>query len=458
MTMIQSINPATGEVVAAYEEHTSQKLDSILQRAATAQAKWAWASFSKRAEPLRQSAALLRDRAKELAQLMAVEMGKPVEQGRAEVEKCAGCCEYFAEHAERFLAPEEIPTPRAHTFVAFQPLGTLLAIMPWNFPLWQVFRAAAPALMAGNAVVLKHASNVFGCALAIERIFSDAALPRGLFASALVGSRAVKALIAHPLVHAVTLTGSTEAGRSVAATAGQYLKKCVLELGGSDPYVVLEDADIKAAAATCATARLINSGQSCIAAKRFIAVSAVRREFEELLANEMASRRMGDPLDESTQIGPQARNDLRDSLHDQVKRSIAQGAKTVLGGELPTGAGAFYPATVLTQVRPGMAAFDEETFGPVAAVIEAVDEDEALALANRTSFGLGAAVFTRDVQRGERIAVEGLQAGCCFVNEYVRSDVRLPFGGIKDSGFGRELGIWGLREFVNVKTVWSRAA
>lgn len=454
---IASINPATGETIAEYEEHSNEAIDGFLTRALKAQSRWKALSFEQRAEPLRRTARLLRERKPDLARLMAREMGKPIEQGGAEIEKCAGCCEYFASQAGGFLGREEVAIEGARAFVVFPPLGTVLAIMPWNFPFWQVVRAAAPALMAGNALVLKHASNVFGCALAMERIFTEAALPEGLFTALLVGSKRVEPLIADERIHAVTLTGSTEAGRAVAAAAGRCLKKCVLELGGSDPYVILEDADLPRAAETCATARLINSGQSCIAAKRFIVVRPVRDEFQRLFIQAMASRVVGDPLSAATQVGPQARRELRDSLHDQVVRSIAAGAKVLLGGVMPDGPGAYYPVTVLSGVRPGMAAFDEETFGPVAAIVEAADESEALALANRTSFGLGAAVFTRDSQRGEIMAAEQIEAGSCFVNDFVRSDVRLPFGGIKTSGFGRELSQFGIREFVNIKTVWSRA-
>jgi succinate-semialdehyde dehydrogenase/glutarate-semialdehyde dehydrogenase len=330
----------------------------------------------------------------------------------------------------------------------------VLAVMPWNFPFWQVFRFAAPALMAGNAGVLKHASNVCGCALAIEDIFRAAGFPPDIFRTLLVGSRRVDALLAHPRIVAATLTGSTPAGKAVARRAGELLKKTVLELGGSDPYVVLEDADVEAAAAACVASRLINAGQSCIAAKRFIVVDAVRARFEELFVAGMRAAKMGDPLQEDVTVGPQARRDLRDELHEQVERTVAAGARCVLGGTVPPGPGAFYPPTVLLDVRPGMAAFDEELFGPVGAIVPARDEVEAIALANRSVFGLGAAVFTRDAARGERLAARELEAGCCFVNAAVKSDPRLPFGGIKTSGYGRELAAFGIREFVNIKTVY----
>jgi len=450
---MQSINPATGELLARYDEHTDTEVRRLLDSAVSSQRGWRGEGFTGRARPLLQASAILRRDKERFAALMAREMGKPLEQGRAEIEKCAVGCEYFAAQAEEFLRDESIPTEASWSGVQFQPLGLLLAIMPWNFPFWQVFRAAAPALMAGNAVVLKHASNVCGCARAIGEIFQEASLPSGLFTVLFVPGCRVAELIAHPAIAAVTLTGSTEAGRAVAAAAGAQLKKTVLELGGSDPYVILEDADLEQAAEVCVISRLINSGQSCIAAKRFIVARGRRAEFERLIVSKMSSRSLGDPLAAGTQIGPQARIDLRDALHQQVERSMASGAKLLLGGEIPAGRGAFYPATVLTDVRPGMAAFDEETFGPVAAIIEAAGEEEALALANLTPFGLGAAVFTLDEQRGREFAA-GLEAGCCFVNDFVRSDARLPFGGIKASGYGRELGCPGIREFVNAKTVW----
>ena len=384
---------------------------------------------------------------------MALEMGKPVAQGEAEVDKCAWVCEYYADHAEAFLAEQPRETDASRSYVRFDPLGPVLAVMPWNFPFWQVFRFAAPALMAGNAGVLKHASNVPRCALAIEEIFREAGFPRGLFATALVGSSAVAALIADPRIVAVTLTGSDSAGSKIAEQAGRVLKKTVLELGGSDPFIVLADADLAAAARTAADARLVNSGQSCIAAKRFIVVEAVADQFLERFLAELRSRRMGDPLARETQVGPQARGDLRDSLHKQVEESVKRGAKLLLGGEIPAGKGAFYPPTLLTAVDKGMPAFDEETFGPVAAVIRAKDEADAVRLANDSAFGLGASLWTRDRARAERMAKQ-IEAGAVFVNALVKSDPRLPFGGIKRSGYGRELSEYGIREFVNIKSVW----
>jgi len=380
-------------------------------------------------------------------------MGKLIPQGIAEVEKCAWVCDYFADNAERFLAPEEVPTEFLRSYVAFQPLGCILAIMPWNFPFWQVFRFGAAALMAGNTIVLKHAPNVTTTALALEGLFREAGFPEGVFQILLTPVERVPAVIEHPAIAAVTFTGSTRAGRIVAAQAGAALKKTVLELGGSDPYIVLEDADLEATVETCVAARLINSGQSCIAAKRFIVLESIREAFEEAFVEAMRQQVMGAPSDRSATLGPLARQDLRDTLHQQVQTSLERGARLLLGGDIPSLPGWFYPPTVLTDVRPGMPVFDEETFGPVAAIVPARDEREAIALANASAYGLGAAVFTQDRERGERIAREALQAGSCFVNTFVRSDPRLPFGGIKQSGWGRELAIYGIREFVNIKTV-----
>jgi len=375
-------------------------------------------------------------------------------EARAEVEKCAAGCEHYARAAEKYLADEIIGTDASKSYAAFRPLGVVLAVMPWNFPFWQVFRFLAPALMAGNAGLLKHASNVPGCALAIEQIVREAGFPPDLFRTLLIGSRQVDRVIGHPRVMAVTLTGSTPAGKAVARKAGEALKKSVLELGGSDPYIVLEDADLDAAASVCAAGRLQNCGQSCIAAKRFIVIESVRERFEALLVKVMKEKKAGDPMDDNTDMGPMARADLREELHDQVKRSVDKGAKVLLGGEIPSGPGAYYPATILTQVKKGMAAFDEEMFGPVAAVISAKDEAAAVALANDTVFGLGGGVLTGDAARGERIARNDLEAGNCFVNAFVKSDPRLPFGGVKESGYGRELSHYGIKEFVNIKTVW----
>jgi succinate-semialdehyde dehydrogenase/glutarate-semialdehyde dehydrogenase len=447
-------NPADGRILAIYEETPREAAEGAIAYAHDAHLQWKRTPFAHRADLMRRAGGILRARARELGEIMTREMGKPIRGGVAEAEKCAWVCEYYAEHAEAFLADQEVGTDASRSFVTFQPLGVILAVMPWNFPFWQVFRFAAPGLMAGNAGLLKHASNVPGCALAIEEIFREAGFPEGLFRTLLVPGSRVDALIEHPLVRGVTLTGSTPAGRAVARKAGEMLKKTVLELGGSDPYVILADADLDAAAATCATARLVNSGQSCIAAKRFIVVQAVREAFERRFVAAMAAAKMGDPMEEDTVVGPQARVDLRDELHDQVTRSIAAGARCLLGGTVPAGPGAYYPPTILTDVRAGMPAYHEELFGPVASVIPVTDQAEALRVANDTAFGLGAAVFTRDTERGTRLAREELEAGACFVNAFVRSDPRLPFGGVKESGYGRELSPYGILEFVNIKTVW----
>ncbi|HXT20409.1 MAG TPA: NAD-dependent succinate-semialdehyde dehydrogenase [Thermoanaerobaculia bacterium] len=450
---LEAIDPATGERLASYEEHDDGEVRRRVAAAAAAQREWAERSFAERAVPLLRAAELLEERAAEYGTLMAREMGKPFADGEAEAKKCAAGCRFYAEHAAAFLADEPVATEARKSFVAYQPLGVLLAVMPWNFPFWQVFRAAAPALMAGNAVALKHAANVPGCAAAIEKVFADAGLPAGLFTNLLIQSSRVAAVIELREIAAVTLTGSVGAGKAVAAKAGSVVKKTVLELGGSDAYVVLEDADLEHAVATCTKSRLINSGQSCIAAKRFVVVEPLREAFELGMVERMRTARMGNPLEPGVEVGPQARADLRDALHEQVARSVAAGARLLLGGEVPPGPGAFYPPTVLADVRPGMPAYDEELFGPVAAILPARDEADAVRIANDSVFGLGGAVFTRDLARGERVA-RRLAAGCCFVNDFVRSDPRLPFGGVKESGYGRELGALGIREFVNAKTVW----
>lgn len=451
---ITAINPTTGEILNTYQEMRLEEVQGILKQTHEAFLQWRQVSFAARAEAMRKAAQLLRARMQEYARLMALEMGKPVRAGRAEIEKCAWTAEYFADQAERFLQPEPVETDASKSYITFQPLGVILAVMPWNFPFWQVFRFAAPALMAGNAVVLKHASNVPGCALAIEAIFREAGFPQNLFRTLLIGSHQVNAVIEHPLVQAVTLTGSTPAGRAVAQKAGERLKKTVLELGGSDPYLILEDADLEETVATCVASRLINSGQSCVAAKRFIVVEAVRKPFEKMFVERMNAVKIGDPLEESTEMGPLARHDLRALLHQQVQVSLQRGATCLLGGTIPEGKGAFYPPTVLTGVGKGMPVYEEETFGPVAAIIPVKEEQEAIRVANDTTFGLGAAVFTRDLARGERIAANELEAGNCFVNAFVKSDPRLPFGGIKESGYGRELSSYGIKEFVNIKTVY----
>lgn len=450
---IVSVNPATGTTIATYEEMTAGSAAAAIVRAHESWLAWRTTTFSERASLMTKAAGILRDRERDLAQLMTAEMGKTLKQGIAEAQKCAWVCDYYAAHADTHLAPEIVRTEGSKSYVAFEPLGVVLAIMPWNFPFWQVFRFAAPALMAGNVGVLKHASNVPGCAVAIERIFTEAGFPPGAFTALLVGSGEVQKLIEHPFVRAVTLTGSTPAGKAVAAQAGAVLKKTVLELGGSDAYIVLEDADLDHAAETCVNSRLINAGQSCIAAKRFIVVEPVLQPFTKRFVALMQAKKMGDPLDEATDLGPQARHDLRDALHRQVVASIERGATLLLGGQVPAGKGAYYPPTVLADVEPGMPAYDEELFGPVAAILKATGEPDAIRIANDSIFGLGGAVFTREAARGERVA-RALEAGATFVNAQVASDPRLPFGGVKESGYGRELGVFGIREFVNVKTVY----
>ena len=450
---LRSVNPATGELLETFEETPADELDRMLARADAASREWRRRPIAERADRLHAAARLLRERADTYARTMALEMGKPLAQGRAEAEKCAWACDYYADHAAAFLADEPRQSDATRSYVRFEALGVVLAIMPWNFPFWQVFRFAAPALAAGNGAILKHAPNVSGAALEIERLVREAGFPEGLFRAAFLENAAVAEVIADPRVRAVTLTGSDRAGSAVGAEAGRHVKKTVLELGGSDPFIVLEDADLAHAAAAAAEARLQNSGQSCIAAKRFIVVERVATRFLEHLTSEMQARRVGDPLDPTTQVGPQARLDLRANLHRQVEESVARGAQLVLGGRLPKGRGAFYPPTVLVAVEPGMPAFDEETFGPVAAVVRARDEADALRIANASPYGLGASVWTADAARGERLA-QDVEAGSVFVNGIVKSDPRLPFGGVKRSGYGRELSEYGLREFVNIKTVW----
>jgi succinate-semialdehyde dehydrogenase/glutarate-semialdehyde dehydrogenase len=450
---IQTVNPATNEPGKTYDEITVELAREAAKAAHEAFLEWRRTSFAERSAIIHEAARILREKSDELARLMTEEMGKTVADGRAEIEKCAFQCDWFADHAESYLAREPIDMGGPEAFVTFSPLGVVLAVMPWNFPFWQVFRFAAPALMAGNGGLLKHASNVPGCALAIEDVLHQAGVPRDLFRTLLLPSSDVEALIKDDNVAAVTLTGSVSAGRSVATAAGSVLKKCVLELGGSDAYIVLEDADIEAAAKVAATARMVNGGQSCIAGKRFIVVRQVLEQFESALTNAMRGYEMGDPAKEDTKLGPMQSVRARDDIHRQVSESIRKGARPLLGGKIPDRPGAWYPATILTNILPGQPAHDEEVFGPVAAIIAADDEADAIKIANASQFGLGSGVLTGDPERGRRIAADELEAGLSFVNENVRSDPRMPFGGVKHSGYGRECSAFGIREFVNVKSV-----
>lgn len=450
---LESINPATGELIEVFEEWSLEKTMGVIGKVDEAWQPWRRTSFAHRAELMREAAAVLRRNREEYARVMALEMGKPIGDGRGEVEKCAWVCEFYAENAEKFLADEPAESDGSKAYVAFRPIGTVLAVMPWNFPFWQVFRFAAPALMAGNTGVLKHSSNVPRCALAIEEVFRQAGFPENVFRTLMIGSRQVDAVIENEGIKAVTLTGSDIAGRKVAAKSGQMLKKTVMELGGSDPFIVLEDAAIDEAAAVGAKARCINSGQSCIAAKRFIVVDAIYERFVERFTQAMAALRMGDPLEEGVQVGPQAREDLMYELHGQVEASVEKGATVLLGGAPLDGKGYFYPPTILADLKPGMVAYHEELFGPVASVIRVRDEEEAVAVANASPFGLGGSVWTSDSARGEAVAGQ-IEAGAVFVNGIVKSDPRLPFGGVKISGYGRELSHYGIKEFVNIQTVW----
>lgn len=453
---LKSINPYNGEIIKTFKEHSNKEIYKKITETNTAFLSWKESSFKERKTLMLNLAKILLIKKEELAKLMTTEMGKPYLAGIVEIEKCAAVCEYYANKAEIFLKDLEVKTEASKSMITFQPIGVILAIMPWNFPFWQVFRFLAPNLMAGNTGVLKHASNVCGCALAIENLVKEADFPKHVFQTLLVSSKKVSLVIENPLIKAITLTGSTAAGKMVAEKAGSLLKKTVLELGGNDPYLILADADLEHAAETCVNSRLINSGQSCIAAKRFIVVKSVEKEFVKLFKQKMEAKIMGNPSEKETQIGPQARVDLRDELHEQVKASIKKGAKCILGGTIPKGKGAFYPPTILINVKKGMPAYDDELFGPVAAIITAKNEKEAVEIANDTIFGLGAAIFTKNLIKGEKIAKTQLQAGCAFVNEMVKSDPRLPFGGINQSGYGRELSSFGIYEFVNVKTVYTK--
>ncbi|NBB85745.1 MAG: aldehyde dehydrogenase family protein [Bacteroidetes bacterium] len=450
---IDSRNPATEETVAQYDELTDAALDAKLQRAADAFAAHRRTALAERSERLRAAADILEDRAEAFGRLMTQEMGKPLAQATAEAEKCAWVCRYYAGNGADMLRPEIIQTDASKSYIAYQPLGPVLAVMPWNFPFWQVFRFAAPALMAGNVGLLKHASNVTGCALQIEEIFQEAGFMEGAFQTLVVSSDRVAGIIADDRVKGATVTGSEGAGRAVGGAAGKAIKPSVLELGGSDPFIVLADAELEEALDTGVTARMQNNAQSCIAAKRFIVEAPVYDAFVEGFTERINQLTVGDPMAEDTDVGPLARPDLRDEVHDQVERSVADGATLRTGGHALDGPGYFYAPTVLADVTPGTVAFEEEIFGPVAAIVKADDVNHAVQLANDTPFGLGGAVFTTDLEQGEAVALR-LECGCAFVNGMVKSDPRLPFGGIKTSGYGRELSRFGLQAFVNVKTVW----
>ncbi len=449
---LNSIDPKNNRLINTWETHDENHVKNLLTEANKAYLEWKDTNLSFRINCLDDIANILREKSKEYGTLMAKEMGKPLSQGIAEIEKCAWLCEYYRDNSKNFLSPKNIDTGYYKSLVTFQPLGLILGVMPWNFPFWQVFRFAIPALIVGNGAVLKHASNVQGCAAAIEKCFLDAGYYENIFCNLRIPGSRVESLIENKNIAAVTLTGSTPAGQAVAKKAGEHLKKTVLELGGSDPYVIFDDADIEIAVDACIAARILNTGQSCISAKRLIVTKLNSKEFTDKLIDKLSLKIMGDPLDD-VDIGPMVSLTARKEVDDQVQRSIAAGATLNLGGIIPDGDGAYYPLTVLSNVKPGMPAFDEEIFGPVFSVIVADDNDEAIALANRSDFGLGSAIFTKDLKKGEKMAKTELQSGACFVNDFVKSDPRLPFGGIKMSGYGRELSVNGMMEFVNIKTV-----
>ena len=452
----KAVNPATGEELQSVACIGSRELESALEESFQAYLQWRETGYEYRAGLVGAVGERLRQNSKKYADIITREMGKPIAAARGEIDKCARLCDFYAEHGAGYLSDEEIKVDSGRSFVTYNPLGPVLAVMPWNFPFWQVLRFAVPALMAGNTCLLKHAANVPGCAAEVENVLLQAGLPKGVFSNLFINKEQALEILGDGRVRGATLTGSVSAGRAIAERAGSMLKKTVLELGGSDPYLVLEDADLELAARTCAASRLMNNGQTCIAAKRIIVVQKVYDDFMDLFLQEMARANMADPMHDDCTLGPMAREDLRRELHGQVERSMGQGARLELGGYIPEGPGFWYPGTVLSGVKPGMPAFEEELFGPAAAVISANDEKEAIELANRTRFGLGSAVFTRDIERGTRIASREIEAGSCFVNAMVQSDPRLPFGGIKDSGYGRELSVQGIREFTNIKTVFVR--
>jgi succinate-semialdehyde dehydrogenase / glutarate-semialdehyde dehydrogenase len=450
---MKSTNPSTENIIQEFEEHTQDEVYEIIDKVNTEWLSWKETTFDYRARLMKKAAQVLREKKETYAQLMTVEMGKIIRESLAEIEKCAIACDYYADHAEDLLKDEVIETDATKSLLVFQPIGIILAVMPWNFPFWQVFRFAAPSLMAGNGAVLKHASNVPGCALAIESIFREAGFPVNIFRTLMIPSGMVKSVIEHPDIAAVTLTGSESAGSEVASTAGKMIKKTLLELGGSDAFIILEDADMEKALKTAVTARMINQGQSCIAAKRFIVVESRIKEFEEKIKSAMENLKTGDPLEPETQVGPLARKDLVDDIDRQVRKSVEMGARLVLGGRRTERTGFYYMPTILADVVKGVPVYEQETFGPVVAIISVKNEQEAIKVANDSDFGLGGSVWTEDLKRGESVARK-INTGAVFVNGLTKSDPRLPFGGIKKSGYGRELSGYGIKEFVNIKTIW----
>jgi len=449
---IETINPATGKVIKTYTEMSDIEVNNIIDSTHAAFQTWREFDIAKRSTYMHNIANILRQRKHEYASLMAQEMGKPLKQGETEIDKCALVCDHYAEKTTEYLQPRMIPTEMQKSYVTYQPLGIIFAIMPWNFPFWQVFRFAAPTLMAGNAALLKHAPISTGTALAIESLFHESGFVDNLFRTLIISNDGASKVITHEKIAAVTLTGSTQAGKIVGAEAAKVLKKSVLELGGCDPYIILEDADLELTAEECTTSRMLNSGQSCIAAKRLIVVECIQDKFLELLKEKIKKYKIGNPLDDKINCGPLARKDIRDKVHEQVQKSIQKGAELITGGEVPHQDGFYYPPTILKDIKKGMPAYDDEIFGPVIAIIIANDEAEAINIANDTSYGLGAGIFTKNIERGERIA-EKIQAGSCAINTFVASDPRLPFGGIKNSGYGRELSAEGIHSFVNIKTI-----
>ncbi len=457
MSDLKSINPVNSDVVGVYPQLTDNEINEIITDVENEFHSWRKIPINERSGYFKYLSEAIQIRKDEFARLMALEMGKPLSQGIGEIEKCAWVCDYYADNGEKFLADQHIKTDASDSYVSFQPLGVILGVMPWNFPFWQVFRFAAPSMIAGNVVVLKHASNVQGCADAIEGLFIEVGIPNNTFRNLTINSSKVNYVIENPYIKAVSLTGSTSAGKSVAEKAGSVLKKTVLELGGSDPYVVLKDAELDTAVDACIAGRLLNSGQSCIAAKRFIVDVNIQAEFEKKIIDKMKNQKVGDPFLEDSSVGPMVNKESRDELIAQVEKSIHKGAKLIYESEVPENEnGSYHPIMVLSNVKPGMPAFDEELFGPVACIISAKNQSDAISLANATSYGLGAAVFTSNIEIGKEIAELELESGAGFVNDFVRSDPRLPFGGVKESGYGNELSSYGILEFVNIKTVYIR--